>query len=62
MIPISIGAVPGLELVRGDAATAVTGVTADSRSVVPGDLFVAIRGGHEHALRAVAAGAVAVLA
>lgn len=44
----------------------VTGVTADSRQVRPGDLFVAIPGsrvdGHDFAAAAVAAGAVAVLA
>jgi UDP-N-acetylmuramoyl-L-alanyl-D-glutamate--2,6-diaminopimelate ligase len=49
-----------------DAAVDVRGVTADSRSVKPGDVFVAIAGGKTDGLRfiapALAAGAVAVLA
>jgi UDP-N-acetylmuramoyl-L-alanyl-D-glutamate--2,6-diaminopimelate ligase len=43
----------------------VTGITDDSRTVRPGDLFVAVAGltvdGHDFARRAVAAGAVAVV-
>jgi len=42
----------------------VTSVTEDSRRVVPGALFVAIRGehadGHDHAAQAVTAGAVVI--
>lgn len=49
---------------RGTAAE-VTGVTLDSRSVRPGDLYAALPGAHAHgadfAAAAVAAGAVAVL-
>jgi len=44
----------------------ITGVTADSREVGPGSVFVCIRGdrhdGHAFAARAIAAGAVAVIA
>jgi UDP-N-acetylmuramoyl-L-alanyl-D-glutamate--2,6-diaminopimelate ligase len=47
-------------------AVEVTGITADSRTVKPGDLFVAIAGSKDDGLRfvapAVAAGAVAVMA
>jgi UDP-N-acetylmuramoyl-L-alanyl-D-glutamate--2,6-diaminopimelate ligase len=59
------------ELLAGYAAppaadVAVGGMTEDSRRVMPGDLFVAMRGesadGHAHAAAAVARGAVAVLA
>ncbi len=51
---------------RGPAEAQLTGVTTDSRTVAPGDLFVAISGehhdGHDHGRAAVEAGAVAVLA
>ena len=47
------------------AVAAIAGASVDSRSVVPGNLFVALRGervdGHAHVAGAVAAGAVAVL-
>ena len=47
------------------AALEVTSVTEDSRRVMPGALFVAVRGehtdGHDHAEKAVAAGAVAIV-
>jgi UDP-N-acetylmuramoyl-L-alanyl-D-glutamate--2,6-diaminopimelate ligase len=50
----------------GAADTPITGITADSRSVRPGQLFVAIRGtrqdGHAFAAEAVRRGAAAVLA
>ena len=56
----------GLTLERGNLATSITLVTADSRAVIPGALFVATVGltvdGHEYIERALAAGAVAVLA
>lgn len=49
----------------GDDLRAVTALTADSRAVTPGALFVAVRGtnvdGHDYIGRAVAAGAVAVV-
>lgn len=70
MIPLTLaelatlvgGAVPA-----GDGSLAVTGpVVTDSRAVVPGALFVAIKGervdGHDYVREAAAAGAVAVLA
>lgn len=51
--------------VQGNGAVRFTGVCTDSRSVQPGDLFVALRGprfdGHHHAAAAVAAGAVGVM-
>jgi UDP-N-acetylmuramoyl-L-alanyl-D-glutamate--2,6-diaminopimelate ligase len=54
------------DIAARDADIDVRGVTADSRSVKPGDVFVAIAGGKTDGLRyiapAVAAGAVAVLA
>ena len=75
--PHSLGALIGLLEARGllrsvlsagvtsPAGMEVRGVTMDSRSVVPGSLFVAIPGrhvdGHEFAPAAVAAGAVAVM-
>ena len=47
------------------AATSVTGVTADSREVSPGNIFVAIRGmshdGHDHIDAAIKAGAAAII-
>ncbi|HXT08078.1 MAG TPA: Mur ligase domain-containing protein, partial [Roseiarcus sp.] len=46
-------------------ARAATGVSIDTRTLQPGDLFVAIKGdthdGHDHVARAFAAGAVAAL-
>jgi UDP-N-acetylmuramoyl-L-alanyl-D-glutamate--2,6-diaminopimelate ligase len=54
------------DIAARDADIDVRGATADSRSVKPGDIFVAIAGGKTDGLRfiapAVAAGAVAVLA
>lgn len=51
---------------RGPAEAQLTGITTDSRTVAPGDLFVAISGerhdGHDHGRAAVEAGASAVLA
>jgi UDP-N-acetylmuramoyl-L-alanyl-D-glutamate--2,6-diaminopimelate ligase len=51
--------------VRGDPTVDVAAVTHDSRRVSPGALFACIRGehtdGHEHAVAAVDAGAVALL-
>jgi UDP-N-acetylmuramoyl-L-alanyl-D-glutamate--2,6-diaminopimelate ligase len=48
------------------AALEVTGISADSRTVAPGDLFVAVTGGNDDGLRfvaqALASGAVAVMA
>jgi UDP-N-acetylmuramoyl-L-alanyl-D-glutamate--2,6-diaminopimelate ligase len=57
-------AFPGVELF-GDSAVDVTGITHDSRSVRPGDLYVARAGEHTHGIahvgQAIASGAVAVL-
>jgi len=51
---------------EGPTAWAATGVSIDSRTVEPGDLFVALKGpsfdGHDYISRAQAAGAVAALA
>jgi UDP-N-acetylmuramoyl-L-alanyl-D-glutamate--2,6-diaminopimelate ligase len=58
-------AVEGIEL-RGEGAVPVTALTADSREVVPGAVFAALRGaradGLDHVEEAIARGAVAVLA
>jgi UDP-N-acetylmuramoyl-L-alanyl-D-glutamate--2,6-diaminopimelate ligase len=54
----------GIRLV-GDPAVEITGITHDSRLVLPGDLYVARRGEHTHGIahvgEAIAAGAAAVL-
>jgi UDP-N-acetylmuramoyl-tripeptide--D-alanyl-D-alanine ligase len=51
---------------EGAASWAATGISIDSRTVEPGDLFVALKGpsfdGHDYIGRALAAGAVAALA
>lgn len=56
---------PGAQLVRGDAATAVTSIEDSSRRVAPGALFLAVPGfvsdGHRFLADAAAAGAAAVL-
>ena len=58
-------AATGGELARLGPVTRLDGVTTDSRGLVPGELFVAIRGpqhdGHTHAQAAAAGGAGAVL-
>src|SRR5258705_8226288 len=50
---------------RGALPTTVTGITDDSRSVRPGDLFVAVRGserdGHDYLEAAAKAGAAAAI-
>jgi UDP-N-acetylmuramoyl-tripeptide--D-alanyl-D-alanine ligase len=50
---------------RGDAALAITGVTTDSRTVAPGNLYIALRGerfdGQAFVPQALARGAAAVL-
>lgn len=69
MIPMSmseVATIVGGRLADPSAGTRqVTGVSADSRMVAPGDLFVAITGertdGHEHARAAVSCGAVGVV-
>jgi UDP-N-acetylmuramoyl-tripeptide--D-alanyl-D-alanine ligase len=49
----------------GDQAAVITALTADSRTVIPGALFVALRGervdGHDYVATAAAAGAAASL-
>lgn len=63
--PAATAAVPLSRLVPGQPAIAVTGITLDSRAIVPGDLYVALPGAHTHGARfaaqAVARGAVAIL-
>ncbi len=60
-----VAAAAGGQIVSGDPAQTVGGISIDSRSVAPGDLFVAIRGerfdGHRFVDAAVAKGAAAVL-
>lgn len=59
-----IGAVNG-RLLAGDPVSVVTGVSTDTRSLKPGDLFVALKGeqadGHMYVRRAIELGAAAVL-
>jgi len=56
----------GAEIAPGDADCEIGGLTADSRAVKPGDMFVAIAGGKADGLNfvasAIAAGAVAIMA
>src|SRR5688572_15559758 len=65
MLSSLLAELPGAELIRGDADTAVTGVEHDSRQVAEGTLFVAIPGfqvdGHSFLSQATAAGAGAVI-
>ncbi|NTU59401.1 MAG: UDP-N-acetylmuramoyl-L-alanyl-D-glutamate--2,6-diaminopimelate ligase [Chlorobiaceae bacterium] len=61
-----VAGIGGLLEIRGGAVvTEITGVTSDSREVMPGALFVAVRGfstdGHLHIDGAIEAGAVAVV-
>ena len=56
---------PAARILRGDADVVIESVTADSRRVGPGSLFVAVPGhdrdGHEFLAAAASAGAVAVV-
>jgi UDP-N-acetylmuramoyl-tripeptide--D-alanyl-D-alanine ligase len=69
VIPVTveeIASVLGAQLFGpGDKSAVVTALTADSRAVVPGALFVALRGehvdGHDYVVAAKAAGAAATL-
>ncbi|HEY7345299.1 MAG TPA: UDP-N-acetylmuramoyl-tripeptide--D-alanyl-D-alanine ligase [Gaiella sp.] len=64
MIPLLLDEVAALapgELRRADGVTEATGLTVDSRTVEPGDLFVAVGRGGEFAGEALAAGAAAAL-
>ncbi len=61
MIAIAVSDLPGIRVRSGDDRLVLTRVAMDSRAVVPGALFVAIRGGHDHVRDAVEAGAQAVL-
>ena len=58
-------AATGGRLIRPTTVTGIAGAAVDSRSVIPGNLFVALSGertdGHRHVAEAVAAGAVAAL-
>lgn len=59
-----IGAVNG-RLLAGDPVSVITGVSTDTRSIKPGDLFVALKGeradGHVYVRQAIEAGAAGVL-
>ncbi len=63
--PVGLAPVSLAELVPNAPAIAITGVTLDSRSVQPGDLYVALPGATTHGARfaeqAVTRGAVAIL-
>lgn len=61
MIPRGIEGLPATFLVRGDPELRVSGVSIDSRTLQPGDLFIAIDGGIEFVGDAVRAGAAAVV-
>ncbi len=63
-VPLTAGdvtAATGGRLVQGDARQPVEGISIDSRSVAPGDLFIAIRGerfdGHDFVTEALGRGA-----
>ena len=55
----------GITAVKGDSRVEITGITCDSRSVVPGSLFIAVKGaaadGHRFIAAAVEKGASAIL-
>ena len=55
----------GAEIIRGEVNTQVTSICSDSRKVVPGALFVAVKGfatdGHKYIDAALEAGAAAVV-
>ena len=57
--------IPGGEIARGDGTASVPAFTADSRAVVEGGLFVAVRGtnadGHDYILQAIGGGAKSVV-
>lgn len=61
MKPIALADVPASVVARGDATREITGVTIDSRTAGPGDLFIAIRGGIDHVDQAAQAGAAVVV-
>jgi UDP-N-acetylmuramoyl-tripeptide--D-alanyl-D-alanine ligase len=68
-VPLTAGdiaAATGGRLVRGDARQPVEGISIDSRTVAPGDFFIAIRGdrfdGHHFVGDALARGAIGVVA
>ncbi len=60
-----LAAALGAELISGEAPAPVTGISQDSHSIVPGDLYLARAGERAHgadfSAQAVAAGAVAIL-
>ena len=61
MIPLRLADVPASVVMRGDPDALVHGVSIDSRTVRPGDLFVAIGAGADFIDAAAAAGAVGVV-
>lgn len=68
MKPLSLSTLAelaGAKMIRGNGERVAFGVSIDSRSIKPGDLFVAIRGpkhdGHDHVAEAAEKGAIAAL-
>ena len=61
MIPLRLADVPASVVMRGDPGALVTGVSIDSRTAQPGDLFVAFGDGAAFVDDAVARGAVGVV-
>lgn len=61
MIPLRLTDVPASVVMRGDPEALVRGVSIDSRTARPGDLFVAFGDGVAHVDAAIAAGAVAAV-
>ncbi len=62
MIAVAAGQIAGARVVRGDADERIDRVEIDSRRAGPGVLFVAIRGGHDHVVEALMAGAAVLVA
>jgi UDP-N-acetylmuramoyl-tripeptide--D-alanyl-D-alanine ligase len=68
-VPLTAGEMAtaaGGRVVRGDARRPIDGISIDSRTLVPGDFFIAIRGerfdGHQFVRDAIARGAIGVAA
>ena len=68
MKPLSLSTLAemaGAELLRGNGERVAGGVGIDSRTIKPGEIFVAIRGprhdGHDHVAEAAEKGAIAAL-
>ena len=68
MKPLSLATLAelaGAKVIRGNGERVAFGVSIDSRSIKPGELFVAIRGpkndGHDHLAEAAERGAIAAM-